>query len=286
MVKRIAVSSIAACSIAACLIAACSGGTANKPHVVEDARTGAVVVPVAVAPAPPPPQLSIGPYRVEPGAFAKGDAQLRVEWKDPPLEARASGGRTKCNTAKVPAVAPTTTWGIPDVIVMIDVDHGKDFAAAGPPRIVLAKCELAPHVLVVAPKVPLIVASGSAQPQRLDYSTVEPAHSLALPPEPFAKAALAKPILLPIIGHEVALSLESDTIVALRAEEDLAIVVTPTQPYYAVTEANGQAVLRDVPVGTFAVMALLPARGGQIARIAHGTVTVVAGGLAEVTLTL
>ena len=95
MVKRIAVSSIAACSIAACsiaacLIAACSGGTANKPHVVEDARTGAVVVPVAVAPAPPPPQLSIGPYRVEPGAFAKGDAQLRVEWKDPPLEARAS----------------------------------------------------------------------------------------------------------------------------------------------------------------------------------------------------
>jgi hypothetical protein len=272
--------------IAVCWIAACSGGSANKPYVVEDARAGAVVVPVALAPAPPLPQLSTAPYRVEPGAFAKGDAQLRVEWKDPPLEARASGGRTKCNTAKGPAVAPTTTWGIPDVIVMIEVDHGKDFAAAGPPRIVIAKCELAPHVLVVAPKVPLIVASGSAQPQQLDYSTLEPAHPLALPPEQVAKAALAKPLLLPIIGHEVALTLDPGAIVALRAEEDLAIVVTPTQPYYAVTEANGQAVLRDVPVGTFVVRALLPARGGQLARIAHGTVTVVAGGLAEVTLSL
>lgn len=272
--------------VAVCLIAACSGGTANKPHVVEDARAGAVVIPVASAPARPPSQPSSGPYRVEPGAFAKGDAQVRVEWKDPPLEARASGGRTKCNTAKVPAVAPTTTWGIPDVIVMIDVDHGKDFAAVGPPRIVIAKCELAPHVLVVAPRVPLIVASGSAQPQQLDYSTLEPAHTLALPPEQFAKAALAKPILLPIIGHEVALTLDPDAIVAVRAEEDLAIVVTPTQPYYAVTETNGQIVLRDVPVGTFAVRALLPARGGQLARVAHGTVTVAAGGLAEVTLSL
>ncbi len=266
------------------LIAACSG--ANKPHVVEDARGSAVaVVPVAPPVAAPPSPVG-GPYRVEAGAFAKGDAQVRVEWKDTPVAARASPGRTTCNTAKVPAVAPTTTWGIPDVIVMIDVDHGKAFMPSEQARIVIARCELAPHVLVLPPKTPVILASAADLPQRLGYAALEPARPLAIPPEQVAKTAIDKPILLPVVGHEVALMLDPDTITAIKADEDLAIVVMPPQPYYAITEANGQVVLRDVPIGTFAVMALLPARGGQAARVAHGTVTVAAGGLADVTLSL
>ena len=265
-------------------LTACSGGTASKPHVIEDARAGssAVVAP----PGTQVPSRSPGPYRVEPGTFAKGDAQIRVEWQAPPIEARASSGRTTCNTAKVPAVAPTTTWGIPDVIVMIDADHGRGFAIAEPQRLVIAQCELAPHVLVVEPMTPLIVASGSTKPERLGYATLEPARPLALPPVQGSGAARAHPILLPVVGHEVSLSLHPDAITAIEAQEDVAIVVTPTQPYYAITEANGQVVLRDVPVGTFEVRALLPARGGQVARVARGTVTVIAGGLAEVTLSL
>ena len=273
---------IRALLIAAC---ACSGGTANKPHIVEDARGSAVAPTVVAAPLPAPSPVT-GSYRVEVGAFAKGDAQLRVEWKDTPTAARASAGRTKCNTAKVPAVAPTTTWGIPDVLVMIDVDHGKAFAPIEQARIVIARCELAPHVLVLPPKTVLIVASAAELPQRLGYSTLALARALALPPAQVPKAAIDKPILLPVVGHEVALTLDPVAITAIKADEDLAIVVTPNQPYYGITEANGQIVLRDVPVGTYSVMALLPARGGQDARIAHGTVTVAEGGLAEVTLAL
>ncbi len=263
------------------LLAACSGGTTAKPRVVDDA-------PVAT-PAAAPPAAAVtpaGPYRVEAGAFAKGDAQIRVEWKDPPVEARASSGRTQCNTAKAPAVAPTTTWGIPDVIVMIDLDHGKAFGALDQARIVLSHCELAPHVLVLPPKLPLIIASASDKPERLAYSSLEPARPLGIPPPDGGPGLIARTVLLPVIGHEVAVPLEVNAITAIKAAEDVAIAVTPLQPYCAVTEANGQVVLRDVPVGTFNVMALLPARGGQDARVAKGTVTVVAGGLAEVTLTL
>src|SRR5262245_34352729 len=43
-----------------------------------------------------------------------GDAQIRVEWADVPVAARASPGRTPCNTPRAPSVAPTTTWGVPD----------------------------------------------------------------------------------------------------------------------------------------------------------------------------
>ncbi len=267
------------------LIAACSG--ANKPHVVEDARGSAVAPPVTAPPVAETPSPMAGPYRVESGAFAMGDVQVRVEWKDTPVAARASVGRTTCNTAKVAAVAPTTTWGIPDVIVMIDVDHGKAFSPIEQARIVIARCELAPHVLVLPPKTPVILASATDLPQRLGYAKRGPARPLAIPPEQVAKAAaIDKPILLPVVGHEVALTLDPNAITAIQADEDLAIVVTPPQPYYAITEANGQVVLRDVPIGTFAVMALLPTRGGQAARVAHGTVTVAAGGLADVTLSL
>ena len=99
-------------------------------------------------------------------------------------------------------------------------------------------------------------------------------------------ATRAHSIQLPVVGHEVSLRLRPDAVTSIEAAEDVAIVVTPAQPYYAITEANGQVILRDVPVGTFEVRALLPARGGQAARVARGTVTVVAGGLAEVTLSL
>ena len=125
------------------VVAACSGRGATKPRVVEDA-------PVMAKPVVP-----AGPYKAD-ATFAKGDVQIRVEWKDVPVEARGSAGRTACGTAKVPAVAPTTTWGIPDVVVMIDANHGKALAGSGSGslggqgmRIVLEHCALAPRVAIV-----------------------------------------------------------------------------------------------------------------------------------------
>lgn len=265
---------VAAC--AAC--AACSGRGASKPRVAEDA-------PSVKAPAPAP-VVAAGPYRVD-AAFAKGDVQIRVEWKDVPVEARAAPGRTACGTAKPPAVAPTTTWGIPDVVVMIDVNHGKARAQTGSgsteklrSRVVLESCALTPRVAIV--ESPWIVASAMDAPAKVTIAKLGAARPLATP----APAGKPTPIFLPIAGHEAAVALDDDSLDELRSDDDAAIAVVAPTPYYAVTEASGQVVLRDVPVGTFEVAAWLPARSGQAARAARGKVTVTAGGLAEVTLAL
>ena len=248
------------------LLAACSSRAATPPHVIEDARKP----PVAAVAVPN------GPYRVDDKA-AHGDVQIRVEWKDVPVAARAAPGRTACGTAIAGAVAPTTTWGIPDVLVMIDVDHGKALAAQ-PARIVLDHCALAPRVVIGSS---LVVAGAMDAPAKLSFGRVGAARPFAIPVK--GTQAIAE---LPVIGHEVELPIEPGSLLAIASAEDSALAVSPPTPYYAITEANGQVALRDVPVGTFAVEALLPARSGQPAQVANGTVTVTANALAEVTLQL
>ena len=302
--------------LAALACAACSGRGASKPRV-EDAAVVKVPAPAPVVPT--------GPYKVD-ATFDKGDVQIRVEWKDVPVEARASGGRTACGTAKAPAVAPTTTWGIPDVVVMIEVNHGKASATATASatasasasesesasgsasgsgsgsasasgsgtgtgtgagamvtsRVVLEKCALSPRVAIV--ESPWIVASAMDAPAKVTIAKLGPARPLAVPAAP--QTAKAATIFLPVAGHEAAVALDGNSIAELRSDDDSAIAVVAPTPYYAVTEANGQVVLKDVPVGTFDVAAWLPARAGQPSRAARGKVTVTAGGLAEVTLAL
>jgi hypothetical protein len=255
--------------VAAIAVAACSGGGAKKPRVVEDAPAVAAK-----------PVLPAGPYKVD-ATFDKGDVQIRVEWKDVPVEARASAGRTACGTGKPAAVAPTTTWGIPDVVVMIDANHGKAMTASEGTRIVLEHCALAPKVAIV--ESPVLVASAMDAPVKLTAAKLGAARPLAIST---AVAPAGTSVQLPIAGHEAALALDADSINELRSDEDSAIAIVAPTPYYAITEANGQVVLRDVPVGTFEIAAWLPARAGQPARAAHGKVTVTAGALAEVTLSL
>jgi len=268
--------------LAALACAACSGRGASKPRV-EDAAVVKVPAPAPVAPT--------GPYKVD-ATFDKGDVQIRVEWKDVPVEARASSGRTACGTAKTPAVAPTTTWGIPDVVVMIEVNHGKASASGSGSgsgsgeetrsRVVLEKCALSPRIAIVEP--PWIVASAMDAPAKVAIAKLGAARPLVMPAA--AQPAKAATIFLPVAGHEAAVALDGNSIAELRSDDDSAIAVVAPTPYYAVTEANGQVVLKDVPVGTFDVAAWLPARAGQPSRAARGKVTVTAGGLAEVTLAL
>jgi hypothetical protein len=245
----------------------CSSKTASTRH-----DDGIVAPPPIDARAVPP-----GPYRVDAKA-AHGDVQIRVEWKDVPVVARASPGRTACGTAKPSSVSPTTTWGIPDAVVMIEVDHGKELVAT-PARIVLDHCALSPRIAIASS---LVVASTMDAPAQVAFARVGNARPLAAP----TKAATEAIARLPVIGHEVELPIEPSSLLSVTSAEDEALVIAAPTPYFAITEANGQVVLRDVPVGTFEIFALLPARAGQPARTAKGTVTVAAGALAEVTLTL
>ncbi len=88
-----------------------------------------------------------------------------------------------------------------------------------------------------------------------------------------------------MIGHEVDLALPSPEVDEITAAATDAWVITLATAA-GVTDASGQVVLRDLPVGTHAVTALLPKHGKAAPRVAHGKVDVLPGGLAEVTLDL
>jgi hypothetical protein len=256
------------------LLAACSSGA---PRSAED-HAGSAAPPKTVAPPAP-----VGPYRAEAGAFAKGDVQVRVEWPNVPIAARASPGRTACGTASAAAVAPTTTWGIPDAFVAIDVDRGKPLAEPTA-RVVLADCALSPRAIVAGAS--LVVASEVDQPASLAIARAGSARPLA-PADGSGALPVQLSIDLPIAGHAVAVPLAADAIYTLAGSDvQPAWIIAASQPYVAVTEASGQVVVRDVPVGTFQVEALLPARAGQPARLGHASVTVAANALADVTVEL
>ncbi|HEY1550778.1 MAG TPA: hypothetical protein VGG28_23270 [Kofleriaceae bacterium] len=241
-------------------------GSGAPPHPVADHAVGSAVAP-AIATA----------YRAESGDFAKGDVQVRVEWPDAPTVARASPGRTRCGTASAPDVAPTTTWGVPDAIVAIDADRGKPIVDPAA-RVVVADCAIAPRVVVAGAAI--TVASEVDHPLALSLARAGDAQPLEV-----GSATPAIALDLPISGHALVAPLAAKSLDLLAGSDvEPAWIVTPAQPYVAITEASGQVVLRDVPVGSYTVEALVPPRAGQPARSGRATVAVTANALADVTV--
>ena len=240
------------------LLVACSG---SKGKNVEDAR-GAK--PVEGAPAPD--------ARVD--LTGKGDVQIRVEWKNVPVAARASPGATSCGTPRPGAVAPTTTWGVPDVFVELVLPG----AAGASRRLTVTGCLLSPRAVVTTK---LAIASATEQPAVLRLQTIG-----KLPLGGAVAPAGGRDVYLPIAGHEVDAVLDPGGIYTLQLGDEVATIVASDSPFVAVTEPNGQVMFRDVPGGIHAVTAWLPARSGQPARVARGKVAVGGGALTEVTLDL
>jgi hypothetical protein len=149
-------------------------------------------------------------------------------------------------------------------------------------RVVLADCALSPRAAAAGSS--LVVESAADRPasvllaKRADLAKLE-----ALAP-----SATPRTLRLPIAGHAVAVSLEPGGVYELatgpKDPETSWIIAAATAA--AVTDASGHALLRGIPAGPHAITAWLPPRAGQPARIARGTVTAVAGELAELTLTL
>jgi hypothetical protein len=208
------------------------------------------------------------------GRPATGDLQVRVEWADVPVAARTSPGRTRCNTPRAPSVAPTTTWGIPDALIIVDGVGATSGARAA--RVALADCALTPRVAVGDS---LAVTSAADRPAKLALRKRGTLDHLADGP--------ALPVMLPIAGHTVTVALDPGAIYSLEtddADPELAFVAAIAGAF--VTDATGHALIRDLPAGAHAVTAWLPPRGGQPARVGHGSATVAAGDLEELTVRL
>ena len=242
-------------------LAACSG----KPRAEEAAHS--VPVPSGAAPAGDAATAHVA-------HAATGDLQIRVAWPDVPVVARSSPGRTPCNTPRAASVAPTTTWGVPDALVIVE--------GAAPPvasaHVTLADCTLAPRLAVGSG---LAITSAVDRPARLvlrKRGTVATLGQLT--------AGEPVPVMLPIAGHTVTAALDAGAIYALETSAgDPEVAFIAAVPSGYVTDASGQVIAHNLAVGPHAVTAWLPPRAGQPARIGRGTATVAAGDLAELTVT-
>lgn len=240
-------------------LAACSG----KPRAEEATHSvpvrGDAALPVDAAAAHP----------------ATGDLQIRVEWPDVPVAARSSPGRTPCNTPRTPSVAPTTTWGVPDALIVID----GAIPLVGSARVTLADCAVTPRLAVGTA---LAITSAVDRPTTLvlrKRGTVATLGQL--------DAGEPVTVMLPIAGHTVTAALEAGAIYSLEtAAADPEVAFIAAVPGGYVSDAGGQVLARDLAAGLHAVTAWLPPRAGQPARIGRGTATVAAGELAQLTVTL
>ena len=261
----------------ALMVAACSGKPrpedAARAVVARDATSGPVT---SADPAPSTGGGAGGSSGAAPGAGTArggtGDLQLRVDWPDVPAAARRAPGRTPCNTPRAPSVAPTTTWGIPDALVVVDGAAPPDTVA----RVTLGDCTLTPRIAVGSS---LAITSAVDRPAKLvlrKRGTLD--HLVA--GDPIA-------VMLPIAGHTVTAALEPGAIYSLEtdaADPEVAFIAALPNGY--VTEANGQILVADLAAGPHGVTAWLPPRAGQPARTARGTATVAGGELTPLTITL
>jgi hypothetical protein len=254
-------------------VAGCGGNASTTPTTVSGSGSGSASASASASAS---------------GSAARGDAQIRIEWKDPPASRRASPGRNGCGLARQADVEPTSTWGIPDVAVWLDAGTG----SAVPVRVVLAPCSVTPRIALAHSGGALTIASEIDQPV---LATVlrfgDPASPQALAGFLQVRSlpvGVRTGVELPIIGHSANIALPSPTVMSVVSPDDTAgqawVVTVPTAG--GITDAQGQVVIRDLPTGTHAVTAWLPPRGKDGAQVVRGSVDVLPGGLAEVTLDL
>jgi hypothetical protein len=149
-------------------------------------------------------------------------------------------------------------------------------------RITLTDCTLTPRIAVASA---LAITSELDRPAKLLLRKRGTVAALAT----LGQLAEGEPIpvILPIAGHTVTISLDTGAIYSLEtdtADPDLAFILAVPSGY--ITEANGQVVARGLAAGAHAVTAWLPPRTDQPARRGRGTAIIASGELAELTITL
>lgn len=265
-------------------VCACSG----KPRAPEEAvrsptagdATAAGTARTGDATAPLPDDAAAGAG----SGTGSGDLQVRVEWPDVPAAARSSPGRTPCGTPRAPSVSPTTTWGVPEALVIVE---GAPPPAQAVARVALADCAIAPHVVAGSA---LAITSTVDHPVKLVLRKRGDVDQV-LGKEPDRAPARLAPgdpvtVMLPIAGHTVEAALDPGAIYTLETdapEPELAFAAAVSA---RVTDASGHAQIAGLSPGAHAITAWLPPRAGQPPRIGHGTATVSSGELTEVTVTL
>jgi hypothetical protein len=200
---------------------------------------------------------------------------VTVRWPAAPPGLRGAPGRTPCGGPRPPRVRLATLHGVADAVVVLEVGAGKPPPPAGPVRLTVRDCLVAPAV-ALAPGLggAIEIQSADERAATVVATDLGPAWSAAAAPAPPPRARAH----LPVLGHTVALAAAPGALrVALDGQPtDGAIAIAPPHPYVAITDDAGVARFAAVPPGTYPVAVWLPARAGDGDRRATGQVVVAA----------
>ncbi len=219
------------------------------------------------------------------GGVGGASLTVKVLWPTATAAVRASPGYTACHTPRRARARVGTLHGVAGAMVVLDVGAGKAPPPVAAIRVTVRDCASTPAALA-APRL------GST----LEIQSQDVAHEVFV--ERTGKPWLEDDILLapvtlarthlPVIGHTVAVPLDEAgaiRVVTDGAADDATWVLAPPHPYAGVTDDEGAILLRDVPAGTFTIVAWLPPAGGQPAQRATASVTIAAGADADASVT-
>lgn len=281
-------------AVAIALVAAC-GSRKPAPATTgagDAGDAGATAVPGDAAIDAPPRAGTIPGYQVVAlDDRTGGRLRVKVEWPTASAAMRRSPGRTACGGPRPPRARIGTLHGVAGAIVMVDTMGGREPPLAGPVRLVVRDCTIAPAV-AIAPGLggTVELQSQDEAPHHVTVTAIGEAWTAAPSPTPVAAAAL------PVIGHTVAVPLAEPGVLRviadgddgadlLGAKRDAAYVIAPAHPYVAATDDVGAADLGLLPPGSYPVRAFLPAAAGEAALTATATATIAAGQETDLTIT-
>lgn len=265
----------------------CAASSGNAPRGDSGSGSGSAAdarPPVVIVDAAPAPVAGArSGYRLAPTV---APLEVRVEWASAAPALRARPGVTPCGTPRPPRVAVHTLGGVAGALVIAEIDAGRALPAATPTTIAVTGCVAAPRLTVV-PTLPATVELRSQDARRHALTIREVALPMAAALGDLRFDAAVGELALPWAGAAVRREVAAPAVLQVvlgDTPDDPAWVVATGTPYAGVTDETGAVQLGDAPAGTFPVTAWLPPAAGQAARVARGTVTVVAGAPASLTL--
>jgi hypothetical protein len=211
---------------------------------------------------------------VDGGVAGGASLTVKVLWPTATAAVRASPGYTACHTPRRARARVGTLHGVAGAMVVLDIGTGKAPPPVAAIRVTVRDCASTPAALAAQR------LGGTLEIQSQDVAHeifVERTGKPWLEDDGIlAPVTLAK-THLPVIGHTVAVPLDEAgaiRVVADGAADDATWVLAPPHPYAGVTDDDGAILLRDVPAGTYTVVAWLPPAAGQPAQRATASVTV------------
>jgi plastocyanin len=182
-----------------------------------------------------------------------GTIQGKVIWKsNPPVEQKIEVKKDQqtCGNSKVvPGTVLGKNGGVPNAVIYLDgITAGKKEPVVSSVRLDQKNCEYVPHVLIVPPGAEVEITNSDAA-----FHNVHTYNTAANEP---GRPQTIFNLAFPVQGQKMTKKFEAGSILSLCDGGHpwmSAHIFTTEHPYYAVTDADGNFSLKDVPPGQYTI---------------------------------